>query len=138
MTPEQYIEYGLIALGMVGAIAAAFGLGPKLARWLDAKAAELSDFTGLRFIDHLDEVLVAYATDLYHSEIKALKTADRWDDGAKSLMMATLIRVTKEHFGLARLATTVANAGDVDSMLRARGEVAILEAKRMGREIKKI
>ena len=53
-------------------------------------------------------------------------------------MMATLIRVTKEHFGLARLATTVANAGDVDSMLRARGEVAILEAKRMGREIKKI
>jgi hypothetical protein len=103
--------------------------------WVRGKLNELFDFlamkTKLGFLANVDEVLVGFATDLYHSEIKLLKAEGQWNKDTGAKMLEVLKAEAKEHFNLdtiGRVMGTDNPAGLIDS----RAEAAVIEAKRRG------
>ncbi len=124
-----------------------FGTTFGLWSWVRRKVNELGDYaaekTGIQFLAHVDEVLVGFAVDLYETEIKAAKEAA--EDGKltpeeKARFKDILINKAKQHFGISRLASMVSTGApaDIDAALRARAEVAVLEAKARGAAAKAV
>jgi hypothetical protein len=130
-----------IVLGVVGAMVAVVGLF-KGWQFLRDKIGQGFDYlamkTKLGFLANLDEVLVGFAMDLYHSEIKLLKEQGKWTSDTGALMLQKLKEKAKQHFGMNALAA-IAGSGstdDVDSFLASRGEAAVVEAKARGKASK--
>lgn len=125
------ITGGVTILGGLGVWSLARGKLGALFDWLAHK-------THLGFLSNVDEVLVGFAKDLYHSEIRVMKASGRWDKATQQHMLGILVKKAKQHFGLGALMKITAGEGDegVDDYLRSRAHVAVSEAKARGRVAK--
>lgn len=111
-------------------------------KWLRQKIDQGFDYlamkTKLGFLANVDEILVGFALDLYHSEIKLLKAEGRWGPETGAKVLAKLKEKAKQHFGLEMLSGLAGGGSEaeVDSFLSSRAESAVVEAKNRGRAAK--
>lgn len=123
----------LIAVGGTLGTALIALLGKVLDRWADT----IAERHKLAFISRIDDHVMGYVTDLFNTEIEALKAAA--EDGKltkeeKDRLKRTVVEVTKRHIGIGALSKVF--GANVDTELGARVEKAVTVAKNAGKAVK--
>ena len=140
MTSAEVLDYVLTAIAILTAIAGAFGLGPKLRKWIDSHVQELKKRTGLHFLSEVLSVAEFFVARSYKT-VKAMKAENggKLSEADVDELKASFATDMRAHFGLGTLAAAIAKgaAEDVDDMLDGIGETAVLNVKARGRLAKK-
>lgn len=142
MTPAQYVEYGLMAVAILGFIGTALSLGPKVSTWLAARTDELAERTGIHALSRIDDYIGNGVVRVFRTavaEAKNLNSDGEFSNADKAAWKARVLAETKEAFGLVAL-MGLFNTGSeavVNHELGGRIETGVLRAKALGRAAKK-
>ena len=135
MTPET------LAAVITGAVTlvAAFGGWTWIRKKLGELADQLAEKSGVPLVGQIDDYLEAMATNLYHSQVKALKESGEWNKELGSKMLSELANSALAAFGTGNIAGAAGiSPTAVKGYIEGKAEQAVGTAKAKGRAKKAV